>query len=361
MQRPPISTRDQLWQAIYEVTSRARAAVLADHALEASNLLHDELPPIFQSYFDTTVKPLLEQAKKDDAIVPLALTAGLDWIHDVQALGLVGDPGSPGPLAARRDDVFTQLVAIAEGALNRASDRCIAGDLGQVSRLEALERFAQQLGFSSGDVFQKIQRCLHFELDYNASWSIRQPTANGEDRAHTDFTTKIAGLKVNARVTRSIPEAEASQPLAYPTYTFTAENDCHADSLASSDEQRPFRVISLDVAAKITTKTDNQGRSTYTTGPPEVTLQMDPGQRTENITYTCSQGGGTMQRHWFDNIFQKFHSSEYASNVGIYTLTNWSPGTGGVLATKTYQVPLTGTIEKYGETSTFTLRHTPEK
>jgi hypothetical protein len=268
-------------------------------------------------------------------------------------LGLGDDPA----VKARTNQVFSQLVVIVQNAANRASDKCIAGDLGQIERLLAVERFAQVLGFTTGDVFDKIGRCLHFEVDYDGSFQVREPGANGPEDLKTDFTTKIAGLAVAARVTGSQPAT--SQTLAYPTYTFTANNGCHADSLTSSDEQRPFTAVSLDVSAQLTTKVDAQGRTSFSTGPPDVVLQIDPGQRTENITYTCNSGGGSMQRHWFDNIFKQDHSSEVSG--GIYTLRGWSPGSGGVVATKTYQVPLSSGISKTAETSTFRLRHTPQK
>jgi hypothetical protein len=340
LQRPPVSTHEQLSQAVYEATKNGHGG---------------DLPPIFASYFDTTVKPLLDQAKSDDAVVSLALTEAFGWSRQVELLGLGNDPG----LEARTNQVFSQLTTIVQNAANRASDKCIAGDLGQVGRLLALERFAQLLGFTTGDVFDKIQRCLHFEVDYDGSFQVREPGANGPEDLKADFTTKISGLKVAARVTGSQPAA--SQTLAYPTYTFTANNGCHANSLASATEQRPFSVVALDVSAQLTTKVDAQGRTSFSTGPPEVVLQIDPGQRTENITYTCDTGGGSMQRHWFDNIFKQNHSSEFASGSGVYTLRGWAPGSGGVVATKTYQVPLSSGISKTAETSTFVLRHAPEK
>jgi hypothetical protein len=341
LQRPPVSTHEQLSQAIYEATKNGHGA---------------DLPPIFESYFDNTVKPLLEQAKSDDAVVSLALTEAFGWSRQVELLGLGDDPG----LTARTNQIFSQLTTIVQNAANRASDKCIAGDLGQVGRLLALERFAQLLGFTTGDVFTKIQRCLHFELDYDGSFEHRQSGADGSNDLVTDFTTKIAGLKIAGRLTQD-PQPAATQALTYPTYTFTANNGCHADSLASTDEQTPFTVLSLDVSAKLTTAVDAQGRTSFTTGPPDVTLRLDPGKRTENMNYTCDTGGGTQHNHWFDNAFKSFHTGELAG--GVYTLTNWTPGTNGVLATKTYSNPLTGSpiIGRYSETSTFRLRHTPEK
>jgi hypothetical protein len=343
LQRPPVSSREQLSQAIYQATKSGRAG--------------EDLPSIFQSYFETTIKPLLDQAKSDDAVVSLALTEALGWSRDVELLGLGDDPA----LKARSNQVLSQLVTIVQNAGSRAADRCIAGDLGQVGRMLSLERFAQVLGFTTGDVFTKIRRCLHFELDYDGSFQVRQPGANGPEDQKTDFTTKIAGLPIAGRLTPDEVQPGASQSLAYPTYTFTANSGCHADSLASSTEQRPFSVTSLDVSATLTTTVDAQGRTSFTTGPPQVRLQLDPGQRTENATYACDSGGGSQQNHWFDNIFKQFHSSEFASSTGLYTLTGWTPGGAGVLATKTYTVPLSTGIFKYAETSTFRLRHTPEK
>jgi hypothetical protein len=342
MQRPPVSSREQLSQAIYETIKRGAG---------------QELPPIFQSYYDTVVAGLLQQAKTDDSVVSLALTEALGWVRTVELLGLGDDPA----LKARSNQVSSQLVAIVQNAGSRAADKCIAGDLGQVGRMLALERFAQVLGFTTGDVFTKIHRCLHFELDYDGSFQVREPGANGPEDLKTDFTTKIAGLPIAGRLTPDEVQTGGSQSLAYPTYTFTANNGCHADSLTSATEQRPFSVASLDVSATLTTRVDAQGRTSFTTGPPEVALQIDPGQRTENITYTCNQGGGTQARRWFDNVFKQFHSSELTAGSGLYTLRGWSPGSAGVLATKTYQVPLSGGIEKFAETSTFRLRHTPEK
>jgi hypothetical protein len=339
LQRPPISTREQFEQARYEATKHAS----------------DELPAIFVSYYDNVVKGLLNQAKTDDAVVSLALTEALGWSRSVELLGLGGDPA----LKSREDQVTSQLVTIVQNAANRAGDKCIAGDLGQVGRLLGLERFAQVLGFTTGDVFTKIGHCMHFELDYDGSFQVRQPGANGPEDQKTDFTTKISGLKIAARVTGQQPAV--SQSLAYPTYTWTANSGCHADSLTSSTEQRPFTVTSLDVSAQLTTTVDAQGRSSFTTGPPDVVLQIDPGQRTENVTYSCDQGGGSQQFHWFDNVFKQFHTNELASSTGTYALTGWSPGTSGVLATKTYQFPLSSGVFKYAETSTFRLRHTPEK
>lgn len=355
MQRPPISTSEQFQQAIYDVTKRAHDALEAGHDQESSKILSESLPPILLSYYDNTIKGLLEQAKSDDSVVALALTEALGWARRVELLGLGTDPA----LKARSDQVSSQLVVIVKNAAGRASDRCIAGDLGQIQRLIAIERFAQVLGFTTGDVFDKIGRCLHFELDYDASWKVTQPGANGPEDQKTDFTTKIAGLKLAARVDPSQAEPQVSQQLAYPTYTFTANNSCHADSLASSDEQRPFTVTSLDVSATLTTKVDAKGRSSFTTGPPEVTLKLDPGQRTENVNYACDTGGGSQHNHWFDNTFSLFHKNELA--LGVYTLTNWSPGTGGVAATKTYQSGPTTGVFHYSESSTFTLRHTPQK
>jgi hypothetical protein len=341
-QRPPVSTHEQLSQAIYEATKNGRGA---------------DLPPVFESYFDSTVKPLLDQARSDDAVVSLALTEALGWVRQVELLGLGDDPG----LKSRSGQVFTQLVTIVQNAANRASDKCIAGDIGQIQRLIAVERFAQVLGFTTGDVFTKIQRCLHFELDYDGSFQVREPGANGPEDLKTDFTTKIAGLKIAGRLTPGETQSGASQSLAYPTYTATANNGCHADSLSSVTEQRPFAVTALDVSATLTTTVDAQGRTSFKSGPPDVSLQIDPGYRTENFTYTCNQGSQDRHVRFFDLAFKQDHPSEFTAATGIYTLRGWSPGSAGVFATKTYQVPLTSGIEKFGETSTFRLRHTPEK
>ena len=341
LQHPPTSTHEQFSQAIYDATRNGHTG---------------DLSPIFQGYFDTTIEPLLDQAKSDDAVVSLALTEAFGWARQLELLGLGDDPA----LKARSDQVFSQLVVIVQNAANRASDKCIGGDLGQVGRILALERFAQLLGFSTGPVFDKIGRCLHFELDYDASWQVRQPGANGPEDQKTDFTTKIAGLKIAARVVGSQPAA--SQALAYPTYTFMANNGCHSDAVTSTNEQRPFTVTSLDVSAQLTTKVDAQGRTSFSTGPPEVVLQLDPGQRTESLTYTCDGGTtGNQSNHWFDNIFKQYHSSELTAGTNTYTLRGWTPGGAGVVATKTYQVPLAGSVFKYAETSTFRLRHTPER
>jgi hypothetical protein len=344
LQRPPVSSREQLSQAIYQATKGGHAA--------------EDLPPMFESYYDTTIKGLLDRAKTDDSVVSLALTEALGWVRDVELLGLGSDPG----LKARSNEVTSQLVTIVKNAANRSSDKCIAGDLGQIGRMLAIERFAQVLGFTTGDVFDKIHRCLHFELDFNGAFQVREVGANGPDDIKTDFTTKIAGLKIAGRLTPDESQPGGSQSLAYPTYTATANNGCHADSLSSITEQRPFSVASLDVSAKLTMTVDAQGRTSFSTGPPQVALALDPGQRTENFTYSCNQGSEDRHVRFFDIAFKQDHSSEFVSSSGIYTLTGWTPGSGGVLATKTYQVPLAGTISgRYGETSTFTLRHTPEK
>src|SRR3954453_11633 len=237
LQRPPISSREQLSQAIYQATKSGHAG--------------EDLPPILESYFDTTIKPLLDQARSDDAVVSLALTEALGWARQVELLGLGDDPA----LKARSNQVTSELVTIVQNAGGRAADRCIAGDLGQVGGMLAIERFAQVLGFTTGDVFTKIRRCLHFELDYNGSFQVRESGADGSNDIVTDFTTKIAGLKIAGRLTQA-PQPPATQALTYPTYTFTANNGCHADSLASVDEQTPFSVLSLDVSAKLTTSVD---------------------------------------------------------------------------------------------------------
>jgi hypothetical protein len=367
LQRPPIRTHEQLSQAVHDVARDARDALIAGNNTEALKL-GENLEPVYQSYYDTTIKDLLTSAETNDLLGRAALTEALQWVHEMQTLSLVASADGSGispELNTRAHEVLTKLTTIVTNALRRAGERCVAGDIAQVQQIQALERFAQQLGTTGGDALEKAQRCLHFELDYDATWQERQTIADNAPDARGDFTTKIAGLKISAVLTRSIPEPVVTQPLQYGAYSWSS-GTCQG-SLGSVNEQSPFSVSFLQVTSKLTQTVDSHGRSSFTSGPPEVTMLLDPGQRVENVPYTCSGGGsGTQHNRFFDEGFKVLHATEQLGGQevqgNLYSITGWQKGTGSTLATKTYNSgppPATG-FRRYAETSTFRLRHTPQ-
>lgn len=363
IQRPPIRTQEQLRQGVYDVALQARDALRAGNLTEALKLA-ENLEPVYQAYYDNTLKELLTAAESNDLTAPAALTEALTWARDMQDLALIGNADEPRStvLNARAHEVFTKLTTILENALNKASERCVTGDLNQVQRIQALERFAQQLGTTAGDSLEKAQRCLHFELDYDATWQERQTIGDGAPEAAADFTTKIEGLKISAVITRSVLEPTVTQPLQYPAYSWSSST-CHGN-LGSVDEQSPFSVSFLEVTSTLKQTVDaKSGRSSFEWGPPKVNMILDPGQRTENVPYTCSNGGGGTQRnHFFDQGFKTLHKSELQGN--LYRIVDWTPGSGGTVATKTYNSgppPQGGFQPRYAETGTFRLRHTPQR
>lgn len=152
--------------------------------------LGDVVEGPFAEYYEQVLRPLLKTAVSDDRMAECALVRYLAWMRQLQLLGLVdsGDKhgagkGAATTLDAQADEGWDLASKAFTNALEKRRDRAVKQckdqhDLSAVGELVALERTAQLLGAadeSSSRVFELMEECLNFELEFSSRWQTTGP------------------------------------------------------------------------------------------------------------------------------------------------------------------------------------------
>ncbi len=274
--------------------------------------------------YTSTVRPLLQQAVTNDAVVGAALNQAFGLLREVELLGLGSD------FTEERDEIFDFLPRILQHALDAASQKCANHDLTQLTQLTTIERTAQLLGIelTGGSAVERILRCARFELDYDSHTGVRVTGAFAD--SHVRATIQLA----------------PSDDLSHITGQATLEligGGHSACSPASGHGTNPLVVSDLDIDVAL----------------HEVTLTMMPGQI--ESTVSCA-GQAAPNGYTYFPIWYYLHTNEMAT-TGVFAIRDWNWVGGAVVATKSYDRTAPdpgGANATFEEQTTFTLRHTPQ-
>lgn len=158
--------------AMAALAQQLAATVAASQGSDPGSV-EDQLINEFIQMADQVVLPKLKQAVGDDSAVDDALVTWLQWLKQMDLLGLgggdhFGENASNGnPDLVRRVARAGNLAAQAlSNAIDRACDRCMQHDLQQVGRMLTLVKWAGLLGLDYQEKFLSCaRRCLVFELE----------------------------------------------------------------------------------------------------------------------------------------------------------------------------------------------------
>jgi hypothetical protein len=274
--------------------------------------------------YTSAVRPLLQQAVTNDEVAGAALNAAFGLMREVELLGLGSE------FDKERGEINDFLPRILQHALDAASEKCANHDLTQLTRLTDIERTAQLLGIelSGGSAVERILRCAQFELDYDSHTGITVPGA-------------VADSHVRATV-HLTPTADLSHISGQATLELIGGGHS-ACSPATGHSINPIVVADLDIDVPA----------------HEVVLTMQPGMI--ESTVTCG-GQQAPNGYTYFPIWYFLHTDELVT-TGIFAIKNWTWVGNAVVATKTYDrtAPTPGGVDAtYFETTTLTLRHTPQ-
>jgi hypothetical protein len=175
--RPPASAAVQSGNPYPErlrtLIAAERARVLAGEPGDPEFV--DKAVAILRDWYTARIAPGLQAAARDcavagaeDGILPEAQA----WAQGIELLTGGGDEaGALGPLRALIPDIYDKLADALARCYENAKERCVRdGDLTQPPRMLSLAKQLQLIGSDRvpGDIFNDIERCLTFELEFES-------------------------------------------------------------------------------------------------------------------------------------------------------------------------------------------------
>jgi hypothetical protein len=329
-----------------DLAAAVAAARAAGDSGPAQARFNQALLAYLKTQYDAVVKPALDAAVTDDTLAYNALQLGLSWAHQAAVLGA---------LDAETSYVQGAMVKILDNALNQSAKRC-SGDVAYTERILYLAHTRAVLGSSDAQSqadLDKAQKCLQFVLDFTAS------TTDNGGQFFADVQLK--GLKLSALGATTVNQGNAPTPVTgtvqYTRLGESGDTDC-SWTFSAPQESEPFTVYRLEIESTLREVIDAKGRASFQTPPPAVGIEMTAGSYTEPLTIQCpheppiSGGQKIYTGGWIIT-----HQSELTPQ-GHWVLLNWTPGTNGVLAQKTYdQTVSDGSGASISQQSTLTIRY----
>jgi hypothetical protein len=323
-------------QERYADLAQAVADLRATGTEAAREIFFSTLSDYLRTTFDGVVKPALTAAETDDTLAFDALQRGLMWLHDVQGLG---------EFSAETAYVLQKMAAITDNALAQSAKRC-SQNVAFTQRVLYYARLRAGASLSSDDnnvaALQQAQKCMQFQLDFtsttleNAGWQFVA------DVQVKDLHVPAIGISALNQLQKNDPPPPPSTSVQYTRLGETTGAEGCSWSFGGPQESQPFTVYRLSIDATLREVVGHDGHSTFQTPPPAIAMEMTPGAYTEPFTVQCphDQAFSGAQKV-FTGGWIVTHQSEVTPQ-GHWILLNWTPGTNGVLAQKTYDQTLTG-------------------
>lgn len=356
----PTRTADQYRQAISELLRSEREAQLKGEPGDPD--LDKKLANYLAGYYRDVVRPKMLAAETDDSLAASAIQEGLGWSRQVELLGLSEDPF----FAQKEAEVMDSIIKILQNAFNKAFQRCVnENDPSQVPRLLALERQAQLLGISLGDVFDKINRCARFELDFEASTQENNVGALPDGGWSASAGVRMQGLQINGPTFGGIIPG-GSKAIEYTSWNIQGTGECHEYTPTGTDvADDPFEVLRLGIKFNVKEEMSPDGRTIRTIYAPEISMPVNANDPNELSTHkwTCGEEEVTHPNtpHFVYTSTLRFLNGTGSS---MFEITDWSFQGGSTWATKTYSKGLQADPNQpgmeHGGTITYTLRHVPQ-
>ena len=219
--------------------------------------------------------------------------------------------------------------------------------------LLGLARQQELLGFDSSKTLENVEKCGKFELEFDSEIDIS--TAPETTRTHVH-----AKLPIKIKIDGSGHNVEGVAPLEYFSFQFIPAEVCTATA-TTKDAELVVLSFSVDINPR-----QIGDCTTATSGSKFQLLSVDiePGQPTEVITMICPPppaGIGTFtlpeSSNWF-LFFAALHADEQGE--GGYRIAGWEPGSGSLLARRTYSRERNFGEAMATERTAMNLWHRPE-
>ncbi|MDD5434289.1 MAG: hypothetical protein PH343_02545, partial [Nitrospira sp.] len=336
----PTSAQSQAVDEIGATISDACHTNDCDLDKEQSDHIHD----VLVHWYWTSVQPNTKASETDDSILDDAETEFLAWWFQVKLVNM--------------EDLFSKhinnsLTSLAKGfnnAVTQSHKKCVA-DKDPLQAAKILQRARQALllaldtyGFDTAAAFEKVHKCLHFELDFQS-----------ELEAPTDLS------KIQALVQLNYPDDSIHHLVGdgqenYLSFTLdTSSSGCTYTSALAGDT---LNVISVRINWNLNLKK-------YASGKPfdTISMVMSPGHPLENVTLSCPKAPpipmfSSPAGAW-ETIWNPFHNDEANADLGGYVIQDWTYVGTSIFATKVYSRSLSNNGITITEITTLDLKHTP--
>jgi hypothetical protein len=268
------------------------------------------------------------------------------------------DPETDPSYGAYNAEIFAKIKEQALHCIDIAYQRCKSdNDPSQVGFMEQCMALLQRLGLVSDaenqEVWDKIEKCLRFEIDFEAA-----------------FSANLGGVDERLKVRAIVPvrlEAIDNKFILSGGNTISHEFiNAVGDPCSGSAATQPgwFIVTRMDIgiflapAAEVTAADRAANRS-------EISVDMiyAPGDPLEQWTWTCPLIG-SQTGPWqpvFRSLYGEFHADEAVPGTdGDFIVIHWEPvRSGSIFAKLQYVRTLGGGLTDSEETYVF-LKHTPQ-
>jgi hypothetical protein len=318
----------------------------------------------FLDQFDNIINPQMQEAAATGSWTPDEFAGWQSFMADLYAAGLQDSFSLQIAEFARNLDMV-YLIAITRRIQN-ANQLHDWDDLIHLYQFDVgggMNTPLAAMGWQPGQkeaLQQAMDRCLTFELDVD---SLFVTTVNlGDIRSRVQ--TKVAFSQGNPALSKKL---KGRAPVGWAEATYPPFPSCGPPFASPSTPD--FLVYGFDVSGK---KSGTGAAATYSLSG--LTLIFDPNTPQENFQTVCGPGSVSLGDYWWPD-FGYLYQGELdgyperpttgSPSRAFYVSDEWQIGGGGgnpVLATRTghrgANFPLSGF--KAQETSTLTLKHTPQ-
>ena len=336
--RTPTDGEARARDRMSEITREARAR----GDLTAGDL--DALADILGDWFAESVAPNLANGASSNAAADAAISEALSWWKNVELLGL---DDALGPELARLKQALKKIL---EAAIKRAADKCITqNDPEEALNLTKYGKLFEMLGFEGQDVFEKIRKCVRFELKF---------TSTTTHDVEGEFTYQ--GL---VRVTILLQtEGDPSKLQGFTaTATYEKQELAFAHSCAPiSGYSFVFAGAAINEAFfgyQLKRDAENDPKPYLSLLFPALPLFDSYTAHIESDQDCISQAFPAIT-HW-GTPFGLLHMNELDLTTGGYLIRDWEVLGGELYAQKVYERTLNQDGAVAGETTKFELFHKP--
>jgi hypothetical protein len=331
-QRIPADPEDALSQRLQNIIAVARRAQsVGIRPLDDSDIIAKIATEMFD-YYRTVLVPDLATAKTDCSKAKGIMQRALAWARQAQLLGLFDD---------EVQNIMSTLTDALVNCYNESFDKCVSKhDPAQISPMLGYARQLALLGASDRIEENKMQRCAHFDLDFESVIDELQPKGAAFKWRHQ--------VKATVPLTFSFetgPTGNGELVYSSVTYTGPSVSPCSQNTVGTNSV---FQVIKTQIDLNV-----YEGNSP----PPQpLTMEYDPGYPNFTFTMTCPMSPKIelMQERWRTEYYDHHHEGERFGSG--FLAKDWARVGGGVYARRTWQI----TSPFATETTIMNLKHTPQ-
>ena len=284
---------------------------IAEHARVAREdaLSRAATPPspgaVFPPFFDSVVRPRLTAAETNETLAREAIAEALNWARNAELAGMTNDPA----YQTRRDEMYERITRVLQNAVNKAYTACVQQhQLEQAVRLAALARIAAVHGFALGDVQDKLERCVSFEVEFDSD--IRSTDAWTGDEPNRSYQ-----LAARWRVQSTVPigiTAIGTAPITWEAFRYGSVNtyDCGDDYPILQSKEDGISTQDGELTAMLSL--DLNPREAPVAGQPA------PAPRSDYLALLFMKDPKETYRHWNEGCNNPYDPTDQTENRWAY-------------------------------------------